>query len=594
MIRKTTFALMTVVMVLTGITTAGAAGDQQRQTYIVVLEDQAGSGVALLAGEESVAAVASEASAAYDGEVGFVYQHALRGFSMAMSASQAAALAREPGVAYVQMDRVHSISAQDEPTGIRRIFADTNTNIDIDGNDDFRVDVDVAVIDTGVDLEHPDLNVVGGVSCLRGTCSTGGDDDHYHGTHVAGTIGAIDNDSYVVGVAPGARIWAVKVLNRRGFGTTAGIVAGIDWVAANADTIEVANMSLGGFGFDQAEYDAIQGAVDAGVAFAVAAGNDSSDAALYSPASFDNTLTVSSLTDFDGLPGGAGSSNCWTGADDTLADYSNYGTVVGIAAPGTCILSTYPVELGSVGTISGTSMASPHVAGALALLASADNPNDAADVFQLYDQVVTAGNLDWTDNSGDGIKERLLDATGFVPALVATGGGSDLAPTVSVSAPTDGAVFGSGTTITFTGSASDSEDGDLTANLSWTSDIDGAIGSGGSFAASLSDGTHVVSASVTDSGGNTATDTVSVTVGDGPAITLSVVGTALRNRVRADLTWTGASGARVDVYRDGQLVSTTRNDGAHSDRIDATSGTFEYQVCEQNTATCSNLATVSF
>jgi subtilisin len=133
------------------------------------------------------------------------------------------------------------------------------------------VDVDVAVIDTGVDFQHPDLNVVGGVNCATGgpfnsTCSSGGDDDHYHGTHVAGTIAAIDNGSGVVGVAPGARIWAVKVLNSRGSGYSSWIIAGIDWVAANAGTIEVANMSLGGSGFSQAEYDAIQGAVNKGVA----------------------------------------------------------------------------------------------------------------------------------------------------------------------------------------------------------------------------------------------------------------------------------------------------------------------------------------
>ena len=101
-----------------------------------------------------------------------------------------------------------SISVQSMPTGIQRIFADTNTANDIDGTDDFRVDVDVAVIDTGVDFQHPDLNVVGGVNCYnaafwRTTCTSGGDDNHYHGTHVAGTIGAIDNGIGVVGVAPG-------------------------------------------------------------------------------------------------------------------------------------------------------------------------------------------------------------------------------------------------------------------------------------------------------------------------------------------------------------------------------------------------------
>ena len=137
----------------------------------------------------------------------------------------------------------------------------------------------MAVIDTGIDFQHPDLNVAGGVKCIStnlfkpATCVSGGDDDHYHGTHVAGTIGALDNDFGVVGVAPGARLWAVKVLNSRGSGYTSWIVAGIDWVAANAATIEVANMSLGGSGYNQAEYDAIQGAVNKGVAFAVAAGN---------------------------------------------------------------------------------------------------------------------------------------------------------------------------------------------------------------------------------------------------------------------------------------------------------------------------------
>jgi len=113
----------------------------------------------------------------------------------------------------------------------------------------------VAVIDTGIDFQHPDLNVVGGVNCtgsiLRPTCVAGGDDDHYHGTHVAGIIGALDNDIGVVGVAPGARLWAVKVLNKNGSGWSSWIIAGIDWVAANANTIAVANMSLGGSGYSQ-------------------------------------------------------------------------------------------------------------------------------------------------------------------------------------------------------------------------------------------------------------------------------------------------------------------------------------------------------
>jgi subtilisin len=148
-------------------------------------------------------------------------------------------------------------------------------------------------------------------------------------------------------------------------------------------------MSLGGSGYNQAEYDAIQGAVNKGVAFAVAAGNSDADAKNYSPAAFNNVLTVSALADFNGAPGGGAAPTCRNDQDDTLADFSNWGSAVDIAAPGVCILSTYPLEKGEYGTISGTSMASPHVAGALALLASANNPANATDVSNLYNQVKT-------------------------------------------------------------------------------------------------------------------------------------------------------------------------------------------------------------
>jgi subtilisin len=409
--------------VLLSLGTAGISAQEANPnglSYIIVFKDTV-----------NPHAAAPEFAKAYGLQPGFIYEYALKGMSAVVPEGRLIALQHDPRVAYVSEDFVRSINAQEVPTGIRRIFADTNPEIAINGADDYRVDVDVAVIDTGVDFQHPDLNVAGGVNCHNSwpfstSCKAGGDDDHYHGTHVAGTIGALDNGIGVVGVAPGARIWAVKVLNSSGSGYSSQIVAGIDWVAANAATIEVANMSLGGSGFSQAEYDAIQGAVNKGVAFAVAAGNDDADANNYSPGGFDNVLSVSALADFNGQPGGGAASTCRTDQDDTLADFSNWGPEIDVAAPGVCILSTYPLEQGEYGTISGTSMASPHAAGALALLASINNPNNATDVYNLYNQVKSAGNYNWTDDSGDGIQEPLLDVSNtdmFNPVLVPGSGG---------------------------------------------------------------------------------------------------------------------------------------------------------------------------
>ena len=508
-----------------------------RSTFIVVLDDA----------RIDVPRDAATLAASVNGQVGFVYTHALKGFSITASDAAAQALANNPRVAYVERDRAVSLDAQDVPTGVRRIFADTNANIDIDGQDDYRVDVDVAVIDTGVDLQHPDLNVVEGVDCtgggpFGGSCQPGGDDNHYHGTHVAGTIGALDNDLGVVGVAPGATVHPVKVLNQRGSGYTSWIVAGIDWVAANASTIEVANMSLGGSGYSQAEYDAIDGAVSAGVAFAVAAGNDNDNASKYSPAAFNNVLTVSALADFDGKRGGLGSPTCRSDEDDTLADFSNWGSAVDIAAPGVCIRSTYPIEQGSYGTISGTSMASPHVAGALALLASTNNPSKASDVDALYNSVKNAGNLNWTDDSGDGIKERLLDVSTFAPALIAVGGGSGgggtTAPTITIDSPVDGQNYPSGSEIVLSATASSD------ASVSWT-----ANGNTITRPWTPADGTYEVTATAENLNGS-ATDSVKITV------STPTTPTYITNSVNNGKTWTAGISRS-----DGSSLSGTWSDG---------------------------------
>jgi subtilisin family serine protease len=368
--------------------------------YIVVLQDDI----------SNVRGRANEMAADYGLGLQRIYTVALKGFSAQVPAAALRLLENDPDVAYVEPDQFVQAFAQSVPTGIRRIFADDNSNIGVDGIDTPRVDVDVAVIDTGTG-PHNDLNVVSRVNCAQGgpfgqSCTSGGNDDNGHGTHVGGTIGAIDNGNGVVGVAPGARLWSVKVLNKRGSGYMSWIVAGIDYVTANAGTIEVANMSLGCECTSSALNTAITNSVAAGVTYAVAAGNSDKNAATFSPANHPDVITVSALADFNGEPGGGAPATCRSDVDDTLANFSNFGATVEVAAPGVCILSTW--LNGGYNTISGTSMASPHVAGAAALLAATDGTYTPA---AIRNTIKTSGNSDWTDDSGDGVKEPLLDVS---------------------------------------------------------------------------------------------------------------------------------------------------------------------------------------
>jgi subtilisin family serine protease len=246
-----------------------------------------------------------------------------------------------------------------------------------------------------------------------------GDDQNGHGSHMAGTIGAKDNSVGVAGVAPGARIWAVKVLNAAGIGLNSDVICGIDYVTANAGQIDVANMSLGGGGSDDgncgntdgdAMHQAICDSVVAGVTYAVAAGNDHQNSSGFTPAAYDEVITVSALADFNGQPGGGAASTCTSDVDDTFADFSNFGNDVDVIAPGVCINSTY--MNGGYNTISGTSMASPHAAGAAALY-KANNPS--ASPAQVRTALRSAGNTNWTwpSQDGDSVQEPLVNVGGF-------------------------------------------------------------------------------------------------------------------------------------------------------------------------------------
>jgi subtilisin family serine protease len=256
------------------------------------------------------------------------------------------ALERDPRVAFVEANQVVSIFDHVTPNGILRANADvSNTN--------YSVDADIAIIDTGIELDNPDLNVFKYANCARkGPLNTscnenddGADDGNGHGTHVAGTAAAKNNNIGAVGMAPGARLWAVKVLGNDGSGWMNWIIGGIDYVTANADQIDVANMSLGCKCDSNALDAALTNSVAAGVTFAVAAGNSMEDASTFSPANHPDVITVSAMADFDGVGGGLTDTTvtfgiCTEYEDDSFACFSNYGEDVNIAAPGVNILST--------------------------------------------------------------------------------------------------------------------------------------------------------------------------------------------------------------------------------------------------------------
>ena len=299
-------------------------------------------------------AVANEHAAAHAAAISFVYSHALRGYAATIPNARLAAVQADERVAYVEPDGEMSAVAQTLPWGIDKIDADVSSTRAGDGSGTV-TNVNVYVIDTGVDATHPDLNVVGHVAFAGGPNR----DCHGHGTHVAGTIAARDDANDVVGVAPGAPITGVKVLGCNGSGSNSGVIAGIDWVTANAIKPAVANMSLGG-GASQAIDDAVRRSAASGVFYALAAGNEGTNACTRSPAR-----------------AGAGTTNgimtvAATDSADREASFSNYGTCVDVWAPGVSVLSTR--KGGGTTTMSGTSMASPHGAGGGALYLSTQAP----------------------------------------------------------------------------------------------------------------------------------------------------------------------------------------------------------------------------
>ena len=408
-------AAVTVVLAVAAPSSAGEPGAEPvRESYIVVFKANA---------VQNVPAAAQELASAHGGAVSFVYQHALEGFAVQIPAGRAKALANDPRVAYVEADQVVEAFATQSPAtwGLDRI---DQRNLPLNNTYNYNqtgAGVHAYIIDTGVRGTHQEFTGRMGNGYTAISDGNGTNDCNGHGTHVAGTTGGT-----TYGVAKQVTIHPVRVLNCSGSGTNAGVIAGVDWVTANRVEPAVANMSLGG-GASSALDSAVNNSINAGVDYAIAAGNSNANACNYSPARVAAANTVGATT-----------------SSDARSSFSNYGTCLDIFAPGSSITSAWYTSNTATNTISGTSMASPHVAGAIALYLETNPGASPATVTQALVNNSTTGVV---TNSGSGSPNRLLYS------LFGGGGGDTTPPTTSITSPVNGATVSG--TITVSATASD-------------------------------------------------------------------------------------------------------------------------------------------
>jgi subtilisin family serine protease len=345
-------------------------------SYIVILKDGV---TARSATPQTAAALTGQ----YGGSVRSTWMAALHGFAASMSDAQARRLAADPRVSYVQVDaEVHALDVQTNPPswGLDRI---DQRNLPLDSSYTFNTtasNVHAYIIDTGIRITHTTFG--GRATWGHNSVDTNNTDCNGHGTHVAGTVGGSQ-----YGVAKGVSLVAVKVLNCQGSGTTAQVADGINWVAANAIKPAVANMSLGG-GVDATLDSAVSSAINSGVTFAIASGNSNADACNFSPARVPAAITVNA-----------------TDINDARASFSNFGTCTDIFAPGVNITSSWNSSDTATNTISGTSMATPHVTGAAALWLATHTADTPAQVASGLINAATTGKV---TNPGTGSPNRLL------------------------------------------------------------------------------------------------------------------------------------------------------------------------------------------
>lgn len=449
--------------------------------YIVVLKD----------GSASVSSIAAVQVNTAGGQLLRTYERALRGYALHVAQDGLQKLLADPQVKYIQQDGlVHLDTTQPNPPwGLDRIDHRVGVQDNLYTYNGTGAGVNVYVIDTGIRITHQEL----GGRAQVGHDSVGdgqnGNDCHGHGTHVSGTIGGT-----TYGVAKDVHLFAVRVLSCEGGGTLSGVIEGVDWVTANRVLPAVANMSLGG-GASQALDDAVTASINSGVVYAVAAGNSNSDACLYSPARTPAALTVGALDQ-----------------NDSRAYFSNWGTCVDVFAPGVGVVSAWNTSDTAINTISGTSMASPHVAGTAALYLGLHPDAPPAEVAAA---LVDHATPDQVANPGQGSPNLLL----YEKWIGDTGGGDTTPPSVSLVAPAEGDTV-TGDSVALSAGASDDVgvqgvifyvDGVWAAS---TQSSDGAGVFTVTWASStVSNGSHTVKARAYDAEGN---------VGQSAAVTITV------------------------------------------------------------------------